>query len=85
MLEEILNSGHSSPDTAVISNVLVFIHGDIEIKLYDSDGDELAHSTGTGATEHISYQFQAGDTAPFFLDVYKYSGFSDYSLDGSLS
>ena len=61
------------------------IHGDIDIKLYDSDGDELAHSTGTGATEHISYQFQAGDTAPFFLDVYKYSGFSDYSLDGSLS
>jgi PKD repeat protein len=59
-------------------------HGDIDIKLYDSTGKQLDSSTGTGDTENINYTFAAGDTAPFFLRVYVYSGCSDYAVDGTL-
>ncbi len=60
-------------------------HGDIDLELLDNTGKSLKKSTTTSAQEHINYVFAAGDVAPFFLRVYKYSGFSDYVLSGGLS
>lgn len=60
-------------------------HGDIDLELLDATGKSLKKSTSTSAQEHINYVFAAGDVAPFYLRVYKYSNFSDYLLSGGLS
>jgi len=52
--------------------------------LEDSNGDELDGSYGTGDEEYIEYTFESGDTSPFYLHVYAFSGYSDYSIDGVL-
>ncbi|MCD6282144.1 hypothetical protein J7J84_00860 [bacterium] len=59
--------------------------GDLDMELEDSNGDELEGSYGIGDEEYIEYTFVAGDTSPFYLHVYAYSGYSDYSVDGQLT
>lgn len=61
------------------------VHGDIDMELLDSTARQLSKSTGTSTVEHINYVFLPGDVGPFYLRVYKYSGFSDYLLDGDLT
>jgi PKD repeat protein len=61
------------------------VHGDLDIELLDGAGARLSKSTGTSATEHINYKFQSGDSGPYYLRVYKYSGYSDYLLAGDLT
>jgi len=58
--------------------------GDLDMVLEDSNGDELDGSSGTGDEEYIEYTFESGDTSPFYLHVYAFSGYSDYSIDGVL-
>ncbi len=58
--------------------------GDLDIELEDSDGIYLDGSGGIGNEEYIEYTFQVGDTSPFYLHVYAYSGYSDYIIVGHL-
>jgi hypothetical protein len=58
---------------------------DIGVTLTDFDGDVLATSSGGGGNELINYDFQPGDTAPYFIEVVAADGASDYSQSGTLS
>lgn len=69
-------------DFALIFN---FANSDLDLSLFDSDGDYLGGSYTMGDNEYFNYTVQAGDTAPFYLWVEAADGGSEYSLDGTKS
>jgi hypothetical protein len=62
-----------------------FNSADLDLSLYDSDGDYLGGSYNLGDNEFFNYTVLPGDTPPFFLWVQAESGGADYQLDGTLS
>ncbi len=57
--------------------------GDLDIELYDREGDLLTGSYGSDDDEAFIYTFTAADVAPYYINVYVYSEYSDYDIDCS--
>ena len=77
----------SAAEGNVIDFTLTFNYADsdLDLSLYDFDGDYLGGSYGWGDNEYFNYTVLAGDTAPFFLWVEAADRGADYFLDGTVS
>ncbi len=54
---------------------------DLDLFLYDDEGDMLASSQASGPDEVISHTFTAADIPPYYLNVYAYEGSGMYELN----
>jgi hypothetical protein len=59
--------------------------GDLDITLFDGDGDILAASADTDGTEQIVHVLGPGQPSPYRLRIACVSGYSDYSLDADIN
>jgi hypothetical protein len=56
---------------------------DLNLFLLDGSGAQLASSNNVGPNETINYEFQAGDTGPFYLHVHAVDNSGFYALNGT--
>ncbi len=54
---------------------------DLDLFLYDDEGDTLESSENGGPNEALSHTFTAADVAPYYLRVYAYNGSGMYELN----
>lgn len=71
----------------VIDFTLTFNYGyaDLDLSLYDFDGDYLGGSYNSGDNEYFNYTINPADTPPFYLRVEAALRGSEYELSGTQS
>src|SRR5205814_1593041 len=57
----------------------------ISAELLDANSNVLASSSSGSGTEQLNYSVQPADVTPFYLRLQVVSGYSDYSIDATLT